>query len=697
MQYPNESPQDACRRLLQQGMALHKSNQLAEAKKIYEQILLIDPAHADGLHLLGLTALGLGNHKEAEKLIREAIAINNIFFYHSSLGNVLRMQNRIDDAVASFERALALKPDFPDALNNLALIFSKQKKINEAINLYKRALTADPNHVDTIVNLGLLLQEKGEIDSAIHLYNQALAIRPDTAEAHYNLGNALSEKGNKDAAIQAYMRAIAIRPYAEAHTNLATILNVRHLFYEAISHYKNALKFNPNSFDAYNNLGISYRSYGQLDESIKCFKKALEIKPDASLTYSNLLLAMVYASSVTPRELASTAAEYGTRYETPLLRTKAFANDKNPDRRLRIGYLSSDFYNHSVHYFFEFLPLLHDRKSFEIYAYANIEREDDVTRRMKKTFDHWRDIKKIDDDAVATLIESDKIDILIDMTGHTGENRLLVFARKPAPVQATWLGYPATTGLKSIDYRITDVYAEPKGLTENLNTETLWRLPEIFCCYQPGENSPDVINHPPFDDNGYITFGCFNNFAKVTDDVLETWAKIINRVKDSRLLLEIAGIEESNFRSDVENRLERAGFSSKQVILEPRKKENQFVLYNKIDIALDPYPCNGGTTSMDTLWMGVPFVTLAGEHFVSRMGVTILTNAGLPELIAGNCDEYIKVAVQLSQDRDRLRKMRHNLREKVAKSAIMNQEKFTRNMEVSYRGMWHQWLQDNQE
>jgi protein O-GlcNAc transferase len=314
---------------------------------------------------------------------------------------------------------------------------------------------------------------------------------------------------------------------------------------------------------------------------------------------------------------------------------------------------------------------------------------------LKKEFDHWRDIRRLDDDAAADLIEADQIDILVDLAGHTGGNRLLVFARKPAPVQVTWLGYPGTTGMKAMDYRISDNFAEPVGMTENLNVETLWRLPQIFCCYQGHESNPAVIDHPPADDNGYITFGCFNNFIKVTDPVLETWARILARVPDSRLLLEIRGLDGPQFRSDVETRLQRLGLPLERVILEPRKKVNQFVLYNKIDIVLDPFPCVGGTNSMDAVWMGVPFVTLAGEHFASRMGVTVLTNAGMPELIAKNMDEYVAVAVGLALDRQRLRDLRHNLRQKVENSPLMDAPAFTRNMEAAYREMWRRWVAVN--
>ncbi|MGH6742302.1 MAG: hypothetical protein ACREDY_25290, partial [Bradyrhizobium sp.] len=373
------------------------------------------------------------------------------------------------------------------------------------------------------------------------------------------------------------------------------------------------------------------------------------------------------------------------------LRTRPFVRDAAPERRLRIGYVSPDFREHAVNYFFEPLLRLHDRSRFEVFGYYNALYEDGVTKRLRQSFDHWRNITSLSDDKAADMIEADKIDILIDLAGHTGYNRLLTFARKPAPVQVTWLGYPATTGVKAIDYRISDPYTEPPGMTEHLNVETLWRLPEFFCCYQADAKNPAVIDHPPSGDNGYITFGCFNNFAKVTDPVLAAWARIMERVPDSRLLLEIVGLEAQQFRAAVEERLQRLGLPLERVILEARRKSNQFVLYNKIDIALDPFPCVGGTTSMDTVWMGVPFVTLAGRHFLSRVGVTVLSNAGMPELITNTVDDYVDLAVRLATDRDWLRRLRHNMRDRVVNSPLMNQEVFARAMEDAYRGMWCKW------
>jgi protein O-GlcNAc transferase len=317
--------------------------------------------------------------------------------------------------------------------------------------------------------------------------------------------------------------------------------------------------------------------------------------------------------------------------------------------------------------------------------------EDAITARLKTGFDHWRNISVLSDNAAADLVEADGIDILVDMSGHMAANRLLIFARKPAPIQATWLGFTTTTGVAAIDYRITDPHVDPPGMTEHLNTETLWRLPAMFCCYQPRAGIPEPIDHPPRDDNGFVTFGCFNNFTKVNDQTLKRWAEILACIPDARLLLEIIGIDGEEFRRETEARLARLGLPLDRVILEPRKRSNQYVLYNKIDIALDPFPFNGCTTTLDALWMGAPVIALAGEYYTSRMGVTVLNNAGLPELIAENETAYVDLAVQLATDISRLRTIRHNLRQRIGNSRTADYAAFARDIEAAYRGMWQAW------
>ncbi len=673
--------------LLAKALEHHNAGRLPEAENTYRQALEIDPQNPDTLHLLGVLANDVGKHDAAIELIRRAVAIReDIPFFRNNLGNALKDAGKTDEAVSQYRQALALKPDYAEALSNLGNVYKEQEKLEEAQALYERSLLLKPNVPETHNNLGTVLKLLDRTEDAKSCYSKALELKPDYPEALYNLAKTLADQDRFPEAVEYFIKVITLKPsFVEAYISVAQCLFHQHMMDAAVACYKQALAIKPDSSEAMNNMGAVLLAQGKREEALDCFRRG-QIK-------SNILLAMVYAASVHPGELAEAARNWSEQVADLHMRHQSFVRDNNPDRKLRIGYVSPDFRTHPVNFFFEPLLKLH-RDKFELYAYSNVKKEDAVTARLKSEFHYWRNIKLLSDDQAVDLIEQDKIDILVDLAGHTGDNRLLIFARKPAPVQVTWLGFPATTGMKAMDYRITDVYAEPEGMTEHLNVEKLWRLPTVFACYQAPDRDIPVIDHPPFEDNGYITFGCFNNFAKVTDPVLEIWAKIMAQVPNSRLMLEIAGLDSPEFRAETEARLKNLGLPMERLILITRRVQNQFVLYNKIDIALDPFPCNGGTTSFDCMWMGVPLIALAGEHFVSRMGVTILTNAGMPELIARDKDEYVKIATELARDKDRLRQLRHGLRDRVVKSPLMDQQTFAKNMERAYREMWKRWCDE---
>ncbi len=531
-----------------------------------------------------------------------------------------------------------------------------------------------------------------KFDEAERFLNEIEKHKPDEINVPFQRGTIFAAKGDHEEAIEQFM-IVHKRLPNQFHSvnNIATSYFKLNKYKDAIDFYHKALAIKPDTDFVLAALGACFFRQGNLDESMEYIKKALKISPRLPYAHSGLLLAMVYAESVTPEQLTHEAKKFGKNVAELFPARAEFANDRNKDRKLRVGYISPDFRDHPVPYFLDPLLCHHDRKNFEVYAYSTTSFDNPIMERMKAHVDVWRDIYGLDEKEATNIILDDKIDLLIDVTGHTAHNSLTVFAGRAAPVQASWLGYPATTGVATMDYRITDFYAEPVGMTEHLSTETLWRLPHIFCAYNPHENSPSVIAHPPFEDNGYITFGSLNNFVKVRDSVLAAWSKILAQVPNSKLLIEIDGLDDYRFLKQVQKRLKQQNISLDRVALEPRKRANQFVLYNKIDIALDPFPCNGGTTSMDTLWMGVPFVTLAGNNFSARMGVTILTNAGLPELIAQNVEEYISMAVDLAKDKERLKKLRHNLRDKFANSPAMDKKGFAQDIETAYRGMWHKY------
>ncbi len=546
----------------------------------------------------------------------------------------------------------------------------------------------DRDDADYFFNRAKTYMGEGRYDDALRWFQKVLDVKPDV-RAYGNMGLIYQNTGRLPEAVEYFKNALELEPASyKTLNNLGVISDRLRRYDEAIVYFKKSIEVDGSHWQTYNNLATSCKNIAQFDEAFFYYKKALGLAPKEPIPYHNILLAMVYCESVTAEEIADTARAFGKNVSDPLQRQRPFKNDKNPERKLRIGYASPDFRDHAVNCFFEYLPKLHDRKNFEIYAYSKTVQEDKITQSIKQNVDHWRDIRFINDDAAANLIESDSIDILVDTAGHTDQNCLMVMARKPAPIQVTWLGHPATSGMKAMDYRLTDAYVEPVGMAEHLNTETLWRLPEIFCCYQPLAQSPDVIDHLPFEDNGYITFGCFANFSRVSNKALTAWAQILAQIPDARLLLEIAGIDSPRFRSETERRFRECGLPLDRIILEPRKPSNRFVLYNKIDIALDPFPAVGGTTSMDALWMGVPFVTLAGKVFLERIGVSVLTNAGLSDLIADNVKEYVSKTVAIAKNHAHLKKIRHGLRDRFAISPAMDQEKFVRNIEAAYRSMW---------
>ena len=535
--------------------------------------------------------------------------------------------------------------------------------------------------------LGCALELQGQ--DGLSALQKATQLLPGDAGAHNNLGAALNDRGQLDGAVASYHRALALNPdYAEAHYNLGNAQTDLGQLHDAVASYRRALAIKPDHAAAHSNLGNAQKNLGHLDEAVTSYRRALEINPDFADAHSNLLLAMHYSDRYSPAEIFAGHLAFARQFEQPLKACwQPHKNSIEAHRRLKVGYVSPDFRQHSVAYFIEPVLAQHDKGNVEVTCYDNFPRHDAVTGRIRQHADHWVDCARFSDEQLAAQIRSDGIDILVDLAGHTAGNRLLTFARKPAPVQVTWLGYPATTGLAAIDYRLTDHQADPVGMTEPLNSETLWRLPGLFWCYRPHANSPPVIDHPPSADQGYLTFGSFNNLAKLNDTVLRLWAQILARLPTARLLLKIKAIDQPIVRTATQARLQRLGIPLERLMLAPHS-DDYLNDYNQLDVALDTIPFNGGTTSMDALWMGVPFITLAGNSCISRMGVTLLTQAGLPELIAETPQAYVDLAVRLATEPAWLRALRHQLRQRVSHSPLLAEAAFTHQLEAAYRGMW---------
>jgi len=651
-------------KLFQSAIQHHKAGRLSQAKNMYQELLTLVPGNANVSHLLGVVEHQLGNNEIAAQLISRAIQSN---------------------------------PNELSYYNNLSVVLQEQGLIKEAVENCRKALFIDPDNFETLVNLGNYLKELGRLDEAGRFYNKAISLNPDNAEAHNNLGSALTDLGYLDQAVTSFRKALAIKPgYAEAHRNLGNVFLEQGFLSEAINCYQKALALKPDLASAHNNLGNALKDRGCLSEAIACYRKALAIKPDYPLAHSNLIFTLICLPNNTRDEIYKESLQWGNKHGEGFLADEpVYTNTREPERRLRIGYLSPDFRNHSVAYFFEPVLQTHNRESVEVYCYANVIKPDYVTRRIQTAADHWLSIVGKNDAEVVEQIKKDKIDILVDLAGHSAKNRLLIFARKPAPIQVSWLGYPDTTGLRSIDYRLTDAIADPVGEADRLHSEKLVRLEHGFLCYQADESAPDVST-PPFKDRGYITFGSFNNLVKISSEVVKVWSEILRAVENSRLVLKSKQLADEETRIRYLEMFDKQGIGSDRIELFGwlPKKESHLELYNGMDIGLDPFPYNGTTTTCEALWMGVPVVTLLGDRHCGRVGASIMHHVDLPELVGDTIENYVKLAIALANDQDRLDTMRGGLRQHMHDSEIMNKQIFTRSLEKAYRQMWIKWCME---
>jgi protein O-GlcNAc transferase len=639
----------------------HRAGRLKEAEDLYRQILAQEPGHFGAMHLLGVLAHQTGQDDVAVDLIRGAIALHpNFPEAYVNLANALRDMGQHDEAIAAYEQAIAFNPNLPEAHNNLGNAFKDKGRLDEAVEVYRKAIALRPSYAEAHINLGNALTDKGRLDEAIAAYRQTIVLNSSLPGAHNNLGNALKEKGLLDEAVAACQRAIAL---------------------------------NPNLPEAHNNLGNAMKDQGELVPAIAAYRRAIALRRGYASAHGNLLYAMHYHSAYDAAAIAEESRQWNRRHAEPLERSiQPHDNDRDPDRCLRIGYVSPDFRNHSVSRFL--LPLFryHDPSICRFICYSDVRSEDAVTERLRACADEWHRIVGCTDERVAQKIRQDRIDILVDLAGHTAGNRLRVFARKPAPVQVTYLGYPGTTGLSKIDYRLTDALSDPTGKTEFLHSEQLWRLPVCNWCYDEPEEAPAARSART---EGPIIFGTFNNFAKLSPAVMDLWAAILKATPSSRLIIKSRGLGEPTVRGRIIEFFDSRGVPADRLDIRGSQPDfrSHLETYNQVDIALDSFPYHGTTTTCEALWMGVPVVSLAGQTHVSRVGVSLLSCVGLPELIAQSPEEYVSIAAGLAGNLPRLAELRRTLRGQMRESPLMDGPGFARNIEAAYRSMWRGWCE----
>jgi protein O-GlcNAc transferase len=570
-----------------------------------------------------------------------------------------------------------------------AIEYQKAGQLQQAEAIYRQILAREPENPQALHMLGVIALQEGRYGTAEKLIQKALALKPDYAAAYNNLGLVLQDQGRLQDAATAFQRALALTPAdPEILINLGNVFRMHGDFSDAATAYKQALALAPNDPEAYNNLGAILISQGHYLAGIERFRQALELAPDHADAHSNLFQAMHYAPGFDAEALSTEARRWASAHAEALTaQAPVHTNERSPNRRLRIGYVSSDLRQHPVGFFFAPVFTHHDKEAFELSCYAGARHPDALTAQCQAGADHWYEVTALSDAALAERIRADRIDILIDLSGHTRGHRLLTFARKPAPIQVTAGGHYDTTGMTAIDYLISDRFHTPQG-AERYFSEALIRLPHDYICYGPPDYAPAVAPSP-LARHGYVTFGCFNNLAKVTPEVIALWAKILHALPSSRLRLQTRELGDTATCARYHALFKEEGVATSRIELRGHIPHRQLLAaYGEIDIALDPFPYSGGLTTCEALWMGVPVITLSGHCFAGRHSTSHLSNIGLPELTTTAPEEYVAVALALAQDADRLTALRQGLRERLAASPLCDAAGYTRDLEAAYRGMW---------
>lgn len=728
--------------LLEQALARHQAGRPDEALILYQQVLEKHPRQVDALNLAGLALHQMGRHAEGVPLIeraidlspheagfktnlgaallalgRERLAANdpeaaltilkkaaNATPEHPHIpfliGNLLEETGDAKGAEEQFKKALTLAPSHAGAANNLGLLLAEAGRLQEADAAFRKAITAhpdlaEPGAADAAANLGRVLDQLGRNREAEELLVQLTERHPNHLGGLVNLGNLHLKTGQSQKGIPILQRALQVQPdHPVTWNSLGVSLSRLGRYAEAEQALGRALTLNPGYDEALCNRAVALFEQGRGDDGLPLFRDLLT-RPQSPKIHSNFLLCAHYSAAVSPEELYRLARSWQEQHAPPAASILPHPNSPDPERRLRIGFVSPDFRLHSVSFFFEPLLAALDRQRFETFCYADVRRPDAMTARLKEMADHWRDVLGVPDDALAATIREERIDILVDLAGHSNNNRLPLFALKPAPLQATWMGYPDTSGLDAMDVRISDAEADPPGAADDNHSETVVRLPGGFLCYRPPKETPPVAP-PPVAASGIITFGSFNNLAKTGPESVRLWARLLHEVAGARLFLKGRAFNDPGARSLFLDRFAAHGINAGRIDLLPPTQglQEHLALYERIDIGLDPFPYNGTTTTCEALWMGVPVIALNGDRHAGRVGTSLLTRMGLTELLASSEEEYVRIAVELAGDRERLTGLRSSMRARMGASPLGDEAGFAREMESALVERWKEWCEE---
>lgn len=702
--------------MLSQAIAELQSGQPSRAVSLLQEFLAQQPGHKHALRLLAIAYSECGNLGAAEVAFRRVLELDrdspeswrdyalclhkskqldaahaamsqalnlapgNTGFY-LDLGRILFDQGKLEQAASVLQRGLQLEPGSPQLNFELGVILHKLGNLKRARQHLQASLASQPRNPSAWSHLGGVLFKLLLLDEAEAAFRRELALTPNSISALSHLGNVLLKKGASEGALECYQKALSIdSSRASNWFNIGNAQSRLHQFQRAEESLLQCLELQPNHADANSELAATLLAQGRTSEAIEKYRTACsqESKPTV---YSNYLYALHMLEPPDPAAELEALKVYEQRFSIRRCAERP-PRELADTHRIRVGWVSPDFRQHSVSFFLEPIFEHYDRSRFEFFCYYVGWQRDQVTQRLQNQVDHWADVAAASDSEIANQIHDDQIDCLIDLAGHTGHNRLPVFTARPAPVQMTFLGYSGSTGLSSFDYLITDARANPPA-SQAFCSEKLLYLPDSYFCYRPPVESPAVAPLP-MDHHPWVTFGCFNNYAKVSSMIRESWAQILLRVPQSRLLLKNTSLVDRPTVNELHRFFESRGIAKERVLAElpQATTAEHLAIYNQIDIALDTYPYNGATTTCEALWMGAPVISLSGPTHVSRMGLSILSAIGWSNFSAASVEEYVDLACKLASSPDQLRHLRKEIRHRMQSSPLMDEIGYTRALEA---------------
>ncbi|MBF0445158.1 MAG: tetratricopeptide repeat protein [Magnetococcales bacterium] len=650
----------AAQTALQKGVSFHQTGQLDEAIGCYKKCLELQPDNV--------------------------VALCN-------LGGVLQATGVLEESALLLQKAIALKQDYAGAHNNLGLTKQDQSKFAEAIICYQKAISVNPSFAQAYNNLGNVQQLQGNLAGAVASYQKAISLQPGFAQAYNNLGNVLREQGRLDFAVANLQKAISLQPgYAQAYSNLAFAKQEQGRLEEAIANNQKAISLNPNFAEAYSNLGAALKDQGRLEEGVVNFRKAISLKPDLIDAHNNLIFCIDAVSAANSDMFQLERQNWSKIHAEPLKQLwQPHNNAPDPERQLRIGYVGADFRHHSAAHIFAPMLLNHDAAKFQLFIYAGNSKEDELTVEFKNKATGWVDSSQLDDEALAALIREDAIDILLDLAGHTKGNRLLTFARKPAPIQVTAWGYPHGTGMEAMDYLFADPIFIPKSERKKYS-EQIIDLPSVI--HLSSDIQFPKIKSPPICKAGYVTFGAFNRIVKYNTAVYRLWSDILLAVPTAKLLIKTGTLDLDKRQHEVQSNFEKYGISAERLILMGKTAKHEHLeAHNLVDIMLDPFPHNGGMTTLESLRMGVPVLTCEKKSRCPT-SASILHQLGLDEWRAKDEAEYLAKAIEFADDIKKLQLLRKELQERFLLSALGDSQLYVENVEAIYMQLWQRWCSE---